>query len=340
MLDTRPERPRDAAVVAGLGACLPPRAVTNAELSTELDTSDAWIVSRTGIRQRHVVDPGTATGDLATEAGARALKSAGVDSVDFVVLATATPDRPCPATAPEVASRLGMTGTPAFDLSAVCTGFVYGLATAAGLLSTGAARRVLLIGADTFSTILHPDDRSSRVVFGDGAGAVVLRAGDAREPGALGPMDLGSDGTLGELIMIPDGGSRSRSGDPAARELGYFTMHGRSVFRAAVERMTASSRAVLERRGWTPGDVDCLVPHQANARITDAVGERLGIPPERRVSNVERVGNTAAASIPLALADAVARGTLRAGARVLLTAFGGGATWGSTAVVWPDIVVQ
>ncbi|MHC3475023.1 beta-ketoacyl-ACP synthase III [Streptomyces sp. 7R007] len=333
-----PQGPRTA-VLSGLGAFVPPRTVTNDDLSTELNTSDAWIISRTGVRERHVVDPGTATADLAAEAGARAMKSAGVTRVDCVVLATTTPDRPCPATAPEVAARLGAAGIPAFDLGAVCSGFVYGLAAAAGLISLGTAGTVLLIGADTFSTLLDPADRSTRVIFGDGAGAVVLRAGNASERGALGPVDLGSDGTLSELIMVAEGGSRSRSADPTSLRAGYFTMNGRSVFRTAVDRMTESSLTVLERAGWAPDDVHCLVAHQANLRIIDAVGERLGIPKNRRVTNIERVGNTAAASIPLALADAAGT-SLQAGDRVLLTAFGGGATWGSAALVWPEVVVH
>ncbi|MEY9908398.1 3-oxoacyl-[acyl-carrier-protein] synthase-3 [Catenulispora sp. MAP12-49] len=325
-----------AAVLAGLGAYVPPRVVTNEELTRELDTSDQWIFSRTGIRQRHVVEPGTATADLAAEAGARALKSAEASAVDAVVLATATPDRPCPATAPDVAARLGLGGIAAFDVAAVCSGFVYGLWVAAGAIATG-AERVLLIAADTFSTITDPADRATRVIFGDGAGAVVLRRGTAGEPGALGPIDLGSDGTQAELIMIPGGGSLRPAGTPDGQASPYFTMRGRTVFRIAVERMTASSRTVLARAGWSADDVDLLVAHQANARITEALGERLGIAAACRASNIAKVGNTASASIPLALADAAAQGTLRPGHRVLMTAFGGGAAWGSAALVWPDL---
>jgi 3-oxoacyl-[acyl-carrier-protein] synthase III len=333
-------RPSDvpAAVVAGLGAYLPPRIVTNADLSRELETSDEWIFTRTGIRQRHVVDPGTATADLAAEAGARALKSADATKVDAVILATTTPNHPCPATAPEVAARLGLAGIAAFDIGAVCGGFVYGLAVAAGIIATAAAERVLLIGADTFSTFLDPTDRSTRVIFGDGAGAIVLRRGIARELGALGPIDLGSDGTLSETMIVPGGGSRQRSS--GADVTPYFTMQGKDVFRAAVERMTASSQAVLARSGWNPTDVDRLVPHQANTRIIALLGERLGVPADRVVSNIGKVGNTVAASIPLALADAVANEVLRPGHRVLLAAFGGGAAWGAATLVWPEVVVQ
>ncbi|WP_030568399.1 beta-ketoacyl-ACP synthase III [Streptomyces aureocirculatus] len=330
--------PQRAAVLTGVGGCLPPTVVSNDELAARLDSSDAWIRSRTGIRQRYFAAPGTATSDLAVGAGAKALKSSGTPVVDAVLLATTTPDRPCPATAPTVAARLGLTGTAAFDVSAVCTGFVYALATAAGLIATGAADRVLVIGAETFSTLLDPGDRSTAVIFGDGAGAVVLRAGDPAEPGALGPFDLGSDGGREDLITVPSGGSRQRlSGVPPQPADRYFAMDGKEVFRHAVQRMSASARAVLDRAGWAPRDVDHLVGHQANLRITNHVADEVGIPRPRCFSNIADVGNTAAASIPLALDQAHNDGVLRAGGRVLLTAFGGGLTWGSTVLTWPRL---
>jgi 3-oxoacyl-[acyl-carrier-protein] synthase-3 len=327
-----------AAVLAGLGAWLPPRVVTNDDLARELDTSDEWIYSRTGIRRRHVADAGMATSDLAVEAGRRALKSADVDRVDTVILATTTPDRPCPATAPDVAARLHLVGATAFDVAAVCTGFVYGLAVASGLIAAGTAERALVIGAETYSTILNPRDRATRALFGDGAGAVVLRAGEPDEPGAFAAFDLGSDGRHSDLIAIPAGGSRHRSsGRPVADGEEYFTMHGREVYRHAVTRMTESATRVLARVGWQVGDVDRFVGHQANRRILTAVADRLGIPDERCVVNIHRVANTAAASIPLALADAAADRTLRAGDRILITAFGGGLAWGATTLCWPDV---
>jgi 3-oxoacyl-[acyl-carrier-protein] synthase III len=327
-----------AAVLAGLGAWLPPRVVTNDELPAALDTSDTWIRSRTGIAQRHFAQPGMATSDLAVEAGARALKSSGESSVDAVLIATTTPDRPCPATAPEVASRLGLLGVAAFDVAAVCTGFIYALASATGLIAASVAERVLVIGAETYSSILNPLDRGTAMIFGDGAGAVVLRAGDPAEPGALGPFDLGSDGEGSDLITVPAGGSRQRlSGAPEVPDDRYFTMAGREVFLQAVLRMADSSLAVLERAGWQVADVDRLVSHQANARIMNQLADRLGIERTRVVSNIDRVGNTAAASIPLALAAGVADGAVRPGDRVLLTAFGGGLTWGSTVLTWPDV---
>jgi len=329
---------KTAAILTGIGTCLPPRLVSNDELAARLDSSDEWITARTGIRQRYVATAGMATSDLAVTAASRALASSGSRSVDAVVLATTTPDQPCPATAPAVASRLGMTGIAAFDVAAVCSGFVYALATAAGLLAAGTAGSALVIGAEVFSSILNPGDRSTSVIFGDGAGAVVLSTGSAREPGAFGPFDLGSDGTGSNLIAIPGGGSRQRlSGLPPVPEDRYFTMAGKTVFLHAVQAMCGSALAVLGRAGWSIADVDWLVCHQANLRITHQVADTLGIPRERSVSNIDRVGNTAAASIPLALGQAHAAGTLRAGDRILLTAFGGGLSWGSTLLTWPSL---
>ncbi|MEW2164649.1 beta-ketoacyl-ACP synthase III [Streptomyces sp. NPDC007084] len=329
-----------SAVVCGLGTCVPPYALTNEELSKLVDTSDTWIRSRTGIGQRHIADASTATSDLAAEAGGRALKSAageGGSAVDAVIVATTTPDHPCPATAPLVATRLGLGTVPAFDVAAVCTGFLYGLATGAGLIAAGTAERVLVIGAETFSRILDPADRSGRAIFGDGAGAVVLRAGQPDEPGALGPFDLGSDGTGSDLITVRTGGSRHphpTAGDAADP---YFRMNGKAVFRNAVERMTESSRRVLARTGWPGGRPDLVVAHQANLRILYAVADRIGVDRTECFVNIDRVGNTAAASIPLALGDADRSGALSAGRRVLLTAFGGGLTWGACTLTWPDI---
>jgi 3-oxoacyl-[acyl-carrier-protein] synthase-3 len=325
-------------VLAGLGSCLPPRVVTNDELARRLDTSDEWIRSRTGIHTRHRAQPGTATSDFAVEAGRQALKSAGVDRVDAVVVATMTPDRPLPATGPRVAERLDLPEVAAFDVSSACTGFLYALAVCDGLIAAGTADSVLLIGADTFSTVLNHQDPGTAVLFGDGAGAVVLRGGEPREHGSLGPFDLGSDGQHADLATIRAGGSEQRlAATMPAPEDHLFTMQGRRVFRHAVQRMTQSGQAALDLAGWTVADVDRLVCHQANARIVQDVAHALGIPVERCVSNIDRVANTVAASIPLALADAVGGGTLRAGHRVLMIAFGGGFAWGSTTMCWPDV---
>lgn len=327
-----------AAVLAGVGGWVPRGTVTNAELEARMNTSDEWIRTRTGIGQRHHVEPGTGTRELAAEAGELALKSAGDNSVDTVILATTTPDRMCPATAPEVASALGLGPIAAHDISAVCAGFVYGLSAAAGYIAAGIADRVLLIGAETFSAIVNPEDRDTAVIFGDASGAVVLRAGDPDEPGALGPVRLGSDGDLSDLIEVPAGGARQRSArtKPESHEY-YLRMQGRKVYRHAKQRMVEASRDVLARSGWEIGDVDRFATHQANARISEAVAEELGLPRERVLSNIEHVGNTSAASLPLLLSDAASAGQLRPGDRLLLAAFGAGVVWGATSLTWPDI---
>lgn len=329
-----------SAVICGLGSWLPPRIVTNDELATRMDTSDEWIRTRTGICARHIVDGGLSTSDLAAEAGARAMDSAGVKEVDVVVLATTTPDRPCPATAPLVAHRLGLTGRPAFDVSAVCTGFLYALSVGAGLIASAAAEHVLVIGAEAFSTLIDPADRTTGILFGDGAGAVVLRAGDPTEPGAIGWVELGSDGSLADIITVRAGGAEQRSrssGEPTEPGDHYFSMRGQEVFTHAVKRMSQAATTALAKAGWQAGDVDRLVGHQANLRILAAIGERMDISAERTVVHLDRVGNTAAASIPLALAHAASTGDLFPGARVVLAAFGGGATWGATALTWPTL---
>ena len=329
------------AVLQGLGTAVPGRTVSNAELAPVLGVSDEWIRRRTGIAQRRVVDPGTTTADLATTAARNALKSAQTDTVDAVVVATTTPDRLSPATAPEVAWRVGVAPAAAFDIAAVCSGFVYGLATCAGLIAAGIAERVLLIGAETNSYFLEhtPETRGPAILFGDGAGAVVLRAGQAGEPGAVGPFDLGSDGAAADLIRIESGGCRQRArpapeaGDP------YWAVSGQEVYRRAVEHMTASALKVLHAAGNTVADVDRFVAHQANQRILDRVAEQIGVPPERCIGNVALVGNTGAASIPLALGEACRDETLRSGHRLLATSFGGGLTWGSAMLSWPQVDV-
>lgn len=335
-----------AAVLMGLGGYLPPKVVSNEDLSAMMETTDEWITTRTGIKQRHRVTDGLSTGDLAVEAGARALKSAGHSAVDAVMVATTSPDRLCPAVAPEVAERLGLGTVAAFDLTSACSGFVYGLATAAGLIASEAADTVLFIGAEAFTTLVNPADRTTAPIFGDGAGAVVLRRGEPGEPGALGPFDLGSDGSRADLLAIPAGGSRQRSAnggpghDAVPAEDWYLRMLGRPLYQQAVERMTRSAETALEKAGWTVDGVDWFVGHQANVRIVRAVAEELAVPEERTAVNIDRVGNTLAASIPLLLNDLVADGALRPGARVLLSAFGAGLSWGSTVLEWPDLSVE
>jgi 3-oxoacyl-[acyl-carrier-protein] synthase-3 len=337
-----------AAVVTGLGSVLPARVVSNAELAPCLDVTEEWIERRTGIRARHAVEPGVTTSDLAVAAGRNALESAGEPAADAVVVATTTPDRLSPATAPGVAYRLGLgPAVTAFDLAAVCSGFVYGLAVSAGLISCGVADRVLLIGAETMSYFLHraPATRGSAVLFGDGAGAVLLQRGAASDQGALEAFDLGSDGAGTDLITIAAGGSRQRAQALAAdRPLTYapeadlcWALSGQEVYRRAIVHMRRSAEAVLARTGHRIDDVDRFVAHQANQRILDATATQLGIPAARRLGNVATVGNTGAASIPLALADACQDGDLVTGHRLLITAFGGGLTWGSTLLTWPEI---
>ena len=327
-----------AAVLRAVGGYVPSRVVANDELAQRLDTSDEWIRTRTGIGARHVVAEGETTLHLAVEAGARALKAVPDLTVDTVVVATTTPDRLCPATAPEVASRLGLGRISAFDVSAVCSGFVYAAAVASGLIAARTSDTALVVGSEAITGFLDPEDRGTAVIFGDGAGAVVLTAGSPEEPGAMGPFDLGSDGDASDLIAVEHGGSRTPPVARGPRDRGDFlTMGGREVYRRAIPGMAASCRTVLAARGWSIDDVDVLVAHQANARILEGVARQLGLPAERCYANIERVGNTAGASIPLAMADAVAEGALRPGQRVLVTAFGGGLTWGSTALVWPDL---
>lgn len=327
-----------AAVIAGVGGCVPATVVGNDELVAWWGQDPEWIRDRTGIEQRHVLAPGEATSDLAVEAGRRALACAGTARACAVVVATNTPDRLSPAVAPDVATRLGLGTVAAFDVGAVCSGFVYGLAAGAGLIAAGTAGSVLVIGADAFSTVVDPQDLTTRAVFGDGAGAILLRAGTHDEPGALCGMWLGSDGSRRELVEISGGGSRQRStGLPVKEADTYFRMQGRAVFAHAVQRMVESVRHSAAQVGWAVDEVDRWVLHQANARILAAVARDLNVPLERFVTNIARVGNTVAASVPLALADGMAAGELRTGSRVMLAGFGGGLTWGSVALIWPDL---
>ncbi|MCT9093470.1 ketoacyl-ACP synthase III [Streptomyces sp. ASQP_92] len=312
-----------AAVVSAVGSALPPDVVSNSDLTARLDTTEEWIRSRTGITRRHIARADQSTTELAVQAAAMALTSTEPDYVEALVVATTTPDRCCPATAPAVATRLGLSGIPAHDLAAGCTGFLYALATGAGLIAAGAARTVLVVGADRLASLPHPDDRTTVPLFGDGAGAVLLRHGTPDEPGALGPVVLGSDGTGADLIR--------------AECPGALHMEGADVFRHAADRMSTASRKATAAAGWDLADVDRLVPHQANSRITSFVARQLGIPEACQLSNLAEVGNTGAASIPLLLASAVADGQLKPGHRTLLTAFGAGLTWGATTLTWPDL---
>jgi 3-oxoacyl-[acyl-carrier-protein] synthase-3 len=322
--------------IAGLGAHVPERVVTNDELSTMMDTSDEWITERTGIRERRIAAPEEALSDLALPAARQALEDAGVKAseIDLVIVATVTPDMAFPATAAILADELGASTAGAYDLSAGCTGFMYAVAQAYGMLAGGLAQRALVVGGDVLSKILDWNDRGTAVLFGDGAGAVVMeRVG---EGGFLG-FELGADGSGGPQLYLPAGGSRTpATSDSVADRLHFVQMNGREVFKFATRVLVSSAEAVLAECGRTVEDVDVYVPHQANVRIIDYATQKLGIPEDRVVIDVDRYGNTSSGSIPLALADAKADGRLAAGSLVLMTGMGAGLTWGSGLIEWTD----
>jgi 3-oxoacyl-[acyl-carrier-protein] synthase-3 len=314
-------------VLIGTGSALPARAVSNAELAQKVDTSDEWIVERTGIRNRHIADESETTSALATLAARRAMEAAGVDGsgIDLIVLATATPDQTFPATATRVQHAIGANGCIAFDVAAVCSGFVYAMGVADSMLRSGMANRALVIGAETFSRILDWEDRATCVLFGDGAGAIVLEAReseDANAPGIL-ATKLHADGAHNQLLFV-DGGV-STTGD-----IGKLRMKGREVFRHAVVNLATVLGEVLEETGFTSADIDWLVPHQANARILEATAKKLNMSPDKVVITVQNHANTSAASVPLALDTAVRDGRIKPGQLVMLEAMGGGFTWGAS----------
>jgi 3-oxoacyl-[acyl-carrier-protein] synthase III len=319
-------------VVIGCGSYLPSRILTNQELARSVETTDEWIVQRTGIRERHIAAPGELTSDLALAAAKAAIANAKIEqtSIDLIVLATSTPDQTFPATAVTVQAQLGITGGAAFDLQAVCSGFVYGLSVADALLRSGAHKRALVIGAETFSRILDWNDRTTCVLFGDGAGALVLEAqeqpGTSADRGIL-TTHLRSDGRHRAKLYV-DGGPSS------TQTVGHLRMEGREVFKHAVAMITDVIYDAFKATDTSADDIDWFVPHQANKRIIDGSAHKLGIAPEKVVLTVDRHGNTSAASIPLALADAVADRRVRRGNILLLEAMGGGFTWASALLRW------
>lgn len=319
-------------VVLGYGSYLPERILTNAELAKMVDTSDEWIVQRTGIRQRHIAADGEFTSHLGLKAAQAAISKAGIDaqSIDLIVLATSTPDNTFPATAVSIQNGLGINHGAAFDLQAVCSGFIFGLATADNFLKSGAFKRALVIGAETFSRILDWNDRGTCVLFGDGAGAVVLDAqqqpGKTSDRGIL-TTHLRSDGRHKDKLFV-DGGPSS------TQTVGHLRMEGREVFKHAVGMITDVIVDAFEATGTTADDINWLVPHQANKRIIDASAKKLHIAPEKVVLTVDRHGNTSAASIPLALAAAADDGRIKANDLIMLEAMGGGFTWGSALLRW------
>jgi 3-oxoacyl-[acyl-carrier-protein] synthase III len=319
-------------VVTGCGAYLPARILTNDELARSVDTTDEWIVQRTGIRERHIAAPGELTSDMALQAARAALANARLepDAIDLIVLATSTPDQTFPATAVTVQAGLGITHGAAFDMQAVCSGFVYALSIADGMLRDGRFKRALVIGAETFSRILDWNDRTTCVLFGDGAGALVLEAqeqpGTTADRGIL-TSHLRSDGRHKAKLYV-DGGPSS------TQTVGHLRMEGREVFKHAVAMITDVIEDAFKATGTSAAEIDWFVPHQANKRIIDGSAHKLGISPEKVVITVDRHGNTSAASIPLALADAVADRRIKRGHLILLEAMGGGFTWGSALLRW------
>ena len=322
--------------VTGVGCYVPERVVTNDELSEMVETSDEWITERTGIKERRVADPDQAASDLALPAARDALEAARLDpaDVDLVVVATVTPDMFFPSTGSLLASALGADDAAAYDLSAGCTGFMYALAQAYGALAGGLAQNAVVVGTETLSKIINWQDRTTCVLFGDGAGAVVLE--NVREGGFLG-FELGSDGEGGKDLSMPAGGSRTPStAQTVEQELHFLRMNGREVYKFATRVLVSSAEKLLEEVGVTVEDVDVYIPHQANKRIIDHAARNLGIPEEKIFVNLQKYGNTSSASIPLCLAEAVQAGRLQRGARVLMTGMGAGLTWGSAYTVWND----
>jgi 3-oxoacyl-[acyl-carrier-protein] synthase-3 len=316
-------------VLIGTGSHLPRRAVSNEELAKTVDTSDEWIVERTGIRNRYVADDDETTSSLATEAARKAIAAAGIEagSIDLIILATATPDQTFPASATLVQDALGCNGCVAFDVHAVCSGFLYAVGVADAMIRAGSTRRALVIGAETFTRILDWEDRATCVLFGDGAGAIVLegREESGDEPRGIIATRLHADGAHNQLLYVDGGPSTTRT-------VGHLRMKGREVFKHAVVNLASVLGEVLDEAGLTNADIDWVVPHQANARILDATAKKLGIPRDKVVVTVDRHANTSAASVPLALDTAIADGRIKQGDLVMLEAMGGGFTWGASLI--------
>lgn len=317
-------------VIVGTGSALPRRAVSNAELAEKVDTSDEWIVERTGISNRHIADADETTSSLATDAARKAIEAAGIDaaSIDLIVLATATPDQTFPATATIVQANLGCRGGIAFDVAAVCSGFLYAVGVADSMLRSGMAQRALVIGSETFSRILDWEDRTTCVLFGDGAGAIVLEAQEqeaGEQPRGVLATRLHADGAHNQLLFVDGGPSTTGT-------VGKLRMKGREVFRHAVTNLAQVLEEVLTETGHTAQDIDWLVPHQANARILDATARKLNLPAEKVVMTVAQHANTSAASVPLALDQAVRDGRIAKGDLIVLEAMGGGFTWGASLI--------
>lgn len=322
--------------VVAVGSCLPERRLTNAELERLVDTSDAWIVSRTGISERRIADPGTPLSALAEPAARQCLERAGVAAADLdgIIVATISGDFIMPATANILQDRLGAKRAWGYDLANACNGFVAALATAAAFIESGRARRILVVGGDIMSSLVDYQDRNTCILFGDGAGAVLVEAGPGDGPGILG-FEMHSDGAGGPELCIPASGSAEAvTPEGLATKRDKVQQNGKVVFQHAIRRMAEVCESLLGTLGLTAADIDLLVPHQANRRILEPTAQRIGVPLDKVVINIDRVANTTAATIPLALDDAFADGRLKPGSRVLLVAFGGGLTWGACYVTW------
>jgi len=321
--------------IVGTGMYVPERVLTNDDLSKMVETSDEWIVERTGIRERRIAAPEQASSDLALIACQRALAMAGLEpkDVDQIILATTTPDRILPSCACTLQQKLGATNAAAYDMFAACTGFVFGMGLGRGLIGAGIAKTVLVVGVETLSRIVDYTDRNTCVLFGDGAGAVVLQA---CEPGqGVHAIEMHSDGELGEVLEVPAGISRNPASDATVTAREHFIrMQGKKLYPFAVRSMEEATRQCAERAGWAPSDIDLLVPHQANLRIIEAVRERLGLPEDKVYVNIARYGNTSSASIPIALDECVRTKRLKQGDKLGIAAFGGGATWGASTMTW------
>lgn len=324
---------KKGARITGMGHYLPERVLSNFDLEKMVDTSDEWIVTRSGIRERRIADRSQAASDLALEASKMALADAGVEpgELDLIIVSTVTPDMSLPATACILQTRLGATRAAGFDLSAACSGFVYGLTTASAMIAAGRAKKILLVGVEVLSRILDYEDRTTCVLFGDGAGAVVVEEGPEGD-GVLGTF-MQCDGALGELLYVPGGGSRMPLDEQRILERQqYVKMKGDGLFKYAVRAMVGAARSTLDEAGLSLSDIDYLIPHQANIRIIEGVRKRLKLTKEQVVVNIDRIGNTSSASIPIALSELKDGGTLHRGDLVMMVAFGGGLTWGAVLV--------
>lgn len=322
--------------ILGTGSCVPDQVLTNFDLERRVDTTDEWIRERTGIRERRIALPGVVTSDLCEVAARRALDAAGVapSEVDLIIVGTATPDMPFPATACFLQHRLGLRGQMAFDVTAACSGFLYGLAVADQFVRAGTAKRALVLGAELLSRITDWEDRATCVLFGDGAGAAVLGPSEDLDRGLL-AVRMAADGSQWSILNMPGGGTRNpASADTVAAKLHVIRMHGNEVFKVAVRALQESSEQVLAEVGLRGEDLELFIPHQANRRIIDAVSKRLKVPVEKVYVNLDRYGNTSAASIPIALDEVIRGGRIRGGDRVLLAAFGGGVTYGAALLRW------